>query len=180
VRSLQVACPACFALYHVHFEGDDPRVHYCRECGAELQEISDIHTAHEYVDIGPDERSYEIRLWLDDDLVDRVAPEGWRHVTTAWEAIRALDTERVVELSLDHDIGDDEAHGRGIDVVEWICEQQETRARWLWPRDGISLHTTNPAGRDQMARAIRRYAGRPDRVRETVESGQLRFRFELP
>src|SRR5437899_2197965 len=54
----------------------------------------------------------EVRLWLDDDLVDRAAPPGWTHVTTAHEAIDLLDTERVVELSLDHDLGDDKLNGR--------------------------------------------------------------------
>ena len=47
----------------------------------------------------------EVRLWLDDDLVNRAAPDGWTHVTTAREAIELLDSERVVELSLDHDLG---------------------------------------------------------------------------
>ena len=32
-----------------------------------------------------------LRVWLDDDLVDRRAPEGWIHVTTAWEAIELLN-----------------------------------------------------------------------------------------
>lgn len=67
--------------------------------------------------------AHEIRLWLDDDLVDRAAPEGWVHVTTAWQAIEALETGRVVELSLDHDLGDDERYGRGTDVVDFIAEQ---------------------------------------------------------
>ena len=122
----------------------------------------------------------EIRLWLDDDLIDRAAPEGWVHVVTAWEAIGMLRTGSVVELSLDYDLGDDERNGRGIDVVDWICEQQETEARWLWPRDGVALHTGNPYGREQMARAIHRYAGKLCRVRETRAGGRPRFRFELP
>ena len=79
-----------------------------------------------------------LRVWLDDDLVDRAAPEGWIHVTTAWDAIDLLKTRRVVELSLDHDLSDDERFGRGVDVVDFIAEQQEVHGRDLWPRDGIS------------------------------------------
>src|SRR5664279_2370966 len=44
-------------------------------------------------------------------------PSGWTHVTTVKQATDLLDTGRVVELSLDHDLGDDERFGRGIEVV---------------------------------------------------------------
>jgi len=73
-------------------------------------------------------------------------PEDWTHVVTAWEAIELLDTGRVVELSLDHDLGDDERHGTGSTVVDWIAEQRGVHGRDLWPRDGITLHTANPSG----------------------------------
>ena len=45
-----------------------------------------------------------LRVWLDDDLEDRRAPEGWVHLISAREAAWALLTGRVVELSLDHDL----------------------------------------------------------------------------
>lgn len=61
-----------------------------------------------------------------------------------------------------------------------LIEQQELYARDLWPRDGISLHTANPHGRDTMARTIHRYAGKLYRVRESRAGGQPRFRFEAP
>lgn len=112
-----------------------------------------------------------IRLWLDDDLVDRAAPDGWTHVTTAHAAIDLLDHGDVIELSLDHDLGDDEGYGRGIDVVDYLAEQQEVHGRLLWPRDGIRLHTANPEGRDQMARSILRYAIEHLDVRETLTPG---------
>ncbi len=55
-----------------------------------------------------------------DDVEDRAGPEGWIHVTTARDAIRLLETGRVVELLLDHDLGDDEGAGRGIDVIDFL------------------------------------------------------------
>lgn len=126
-----------------------------------------------------DLRLPELRVWLDDDLVYRVAPEGWTHVTTAWEAMRLLSTGLVVELSLDHDLGDDEINGRGIDIVNWLAEQQEIEGRLLWPRDGITLHTANPWGRDTMRKAIHRDAGRRLRVVESrTRGGQPMFHFE--
>ncbi len=127
---------------------------------------------------GPEPRG-ELRVWLDDDLEDRAAPEGWIHVTTAREAISLLDTERVVELSLDHDLGDDERFGRGTDVVDYLAEQQEIHDRLLWPRDGIRIHSGNPYGRDAMRRTIRRYAARDLRVHESLSpGGHPVFRFE--
>ena len=122
----------------------------------------------------------DLRVWLDDDFEDRAAPEGWVHVDTVAEAIALLDCGRVVELSLDHDLGDDEGRGRGPEVLDWLAEQQEAHGRVLWPRDGIALHTANPEGRDAMARTIRRYASRVCRVRESRAGGQPRFEFDPP
>ena len=124
----------------------------------------------------PDE---ELRVWLDDDLVDRKPPAGWVHATTAWETIELLGAGRVVELSLDHDLGDDERFGRGIDVIDFVAEQQEIHGRPLWPRDGIHLHTANPVGRETMARSIRNYCERGDiSFEETSPGGQPFFRFQ--
>jgi hypothetical protein len=119
-----------------------------------------------------------LRVWLDDLLDDRAAPEGWVHVTTAAAAIALLDTGRVTELSLDHDLGDDEVAGRGIDVVDHIAEQQVVAGKDVWPRSGITIHSANAAGRDQMARAIERYAGEIYRVRRTMtQTGKPQFEF---
>ncbi len=121
----------------------------------------------------------ELRVWLDDLLDDRAAPRGWVQVTTAPAAIALLESRRVVELSLDHDLGEDELAGKGIHVVDHIAERQVVDGQDLWPRDGITLHTANAAGRDQMARAIERYAGQLHTVhRRPTANGQPRFEFE--
>jgi hypothetical protein len=121
----------------------------------------------------------ELRVWLDDLLDDRAAPEGWIQVTTAPAAIALLQTGRVVELSLDHDLGDDDVAGKGVHVVDHLAEQQVIEGRDLWPRDGITLHSANPAGVAQMARAIERYAGELHHVRRTsTSSGKPKFEFE--
>jgi hypothetical protein len=121
----------------------------------------------------------ELRVWLDDLLDDRAAPDGWVQVTTAPAAIALLETDRVVELSLDHDLGDDDLAGKGVHVVDCIAEQQVTAGRDLWPRDGITIHSANPAGRDQMARTIERYATELHAVHRSVTaSGKPHFSFE--
>lgn len=89
------------------------------------------------------------------------------------------ESGNVVELSLDHDLGDDELMGRGVDVVDFLAEQQVVHRRLLWPRDGITLHTANPSGRDAMRRTINRYASQVLEVTETLSpGGHARFRFE--
>jgi hypothetical protein len=120
----------------------------------------------------------ELRVWLDDLLDDRAAPTGWVHVTTAPAAIALIDRGAVVELSLDHDLGNDEVAGKGVHVVDHIAEQQVVAGRDLWPRDGITIHSANAAGRDQMARAIERYASELHVVRRTLSAtGKPRFTF---
>lgn len=120
-----------------------------------------------------------LRVWLDDDLVDRAAPPGWTHVVTASEAIELLKTGSVIELSLDHDLGDDLECGTGNTVLAWIADQHGACGRDCWPREGITLHTANPVGRERMARAIRHEAGRFLRVIESrTAGGKPRFEFE--
>jgi hypothetical protein len=83
----------------------------------------------------------------------------------------------VVELSLDHDLSDDQRFGKGRQVIDFIEEQQEIHSRSLWPSDGISVHTSNAAGREQMADTIRRRASKHLDVMETRPGGQPRFQF---
>ena len=99
-----------------------------------------------------------LRVWLDDDPVDRQAPSGWRQVFTAQQAIDLLDTGQVRALSLDHDLGDDEHHGTGYDVVLWLAEQREAHGRDLWPGD-VRIHSANFSASPRMAGVIRRYSG---------------------
>lgn len=50
-----------------------------------------------------------MKVYLDDE---RAAPDGWTRVYWPEEAIELLKTGAVHEISLDHDLGDDE-HGTG-------------------------------------------------------------------
>lgn len=124
----------------------------------------------------PDEG--DLRVWLDDDLETRAAPEGWIHLISAREVCFLLLSGRIVELSLDHDLSDDQRFGTGRQVIDFIEEQQEAQGRLLWPRDGIVLHTANAKGRDVMAKVIRDRAGRDLVVDEDrTPAGKPRFRF---
>ena len=58
----------------------------------------------------------DMKVYLDDE---RETPEGWVRVYWPHEAIELLKTGKVEEISLDHDLGDDEK-GTGYDVVTWV------------------------------------------------------------
>ncbi|MFZ3003425.1 MAG: cyclic-phosphate processing receiver domain-containing protein, partial [Undibacterium umbellatum] len=66
----------------------------------------------------PDPASLALRVFLDDE---RATPEGWVRVYWPNEAIDLLETNAVAEISLDHDLGNDQ-RGTGHDVVLWIEE----------------------------------------------------------
>jgi hypothetical protein len=89
-----------------------------------------------------------IRIWLDDV---RDAPDGWTRAYTAHEAIALLEAGGVVEISLDHDLGDDERHGTGYTVACWI---EERVAIGGFEPPTIRIHSANAVGRQRMQRAI--------------------------
>lgn len=129
----------------------------------------------------------ELRVWLDDDPVDREAPEGWVHVRSAREACFLLLSGRVVELSLDNDLNnscvhpedneeeiekktrqaDENLFGSGFQVLDFLEEQHFTCDNPLWPRDGIAIHAANSNARERMERTIET-VGRQDGITYVV------------
>ncbi len=89
-----------------------------------------------------------MRVYLDDE---RVTPEGWTRTYWPDEVIALLKTGQVRELSLDHDLGDDE-RGTGYDVVLWI-EEAVALEGFIPPT--ISVHSANSSARDKMLSGIR-------------------------
>ena len=89
-----------------------------------------------------------MKVYLDDE---RVAPEGWRQVRWPDEVIELLKSGNVTDLSLDHDLGDDE-RGTGYHVVLWLEEAVVTRG-FKPPR--VTVHSANPSARVKMEAGIR-------------------------
>lgn len=89
-----------------------------------------------------------MKLYLDDE---RSPPEGWRLVRWPDEVIGLLQSGEVTELSLDHDLGDDE-RGTGYDVILWLEEAVATRG-FVPPR--IKVHSANNSARGKMEAGIR-------------------------
>ena len=94
-----------------------------------------------------------MKVYLDDE---RKTPEGW--VRTYWpdEVIRLLQTENVEEISLDHDLGDDD-RGTGYDVILWIEEAVFTQG-FVAPK--IRVHSANSSAREKMEHGIASIASR--------------------
>jgi hypothetical protein len=88
-----------------------------------------------------------MKVYLDDE---RATPEGWTRVYWPDEAIRLLETAAVEELSLDHDLGNDE-RGTGYDVILWIEEAVALRS-FRPPK--IYVHSANASARAKMAAGV--------------------------
>lgn len=98
-----------------------------------------------------------IRLWVDDI---RKEPEGWVRAKTVTEAIRILDTQDIVEVSLDHDISH-YVEVNGLARPYPCGETFEPVARfisWRWALQPdlpkITLHTANSVGAGKMAEIL--------------------------
>ncbi|MGR5254302.1 cyclic-phosphate processing receiver domain-containing protein [Vibrio astriarenae] len=94
-----------------------------------------------------DDGRMTMKVYLDDE---RQTPEGWWRVYWPEEAIALLKQGNVSEISLDHDLGDDE-HGTGYDVVLWIEEEVATRG---FHPPKIYVHSANTSARQKMERGI--------------------------
>ena len=88
-----------------------------------------------------------MRVYLDDE---RSTPVGWVRVYWPDEAIALLEAGLVSEISLDHDLGDDE-RGTGYDVVLWIEEAVALRG-FVPPR--MHVHSANSSAREKMLAGI--------------------------
>lgn len=88
-----------------------------------------------------------MKVYLDDE---RNTPRGWVRVYWPDEAIALLASGEVVEISLDHDLGDDE-RGTGYDVILWI--EKAVALRGFRP-PVIHVHSANSSARAKMEAGI--------------------------
>ena len=129
-----------------------------------------------------------MKLWLDD-----VRPP-WRHGCLGWEwaktyeeAVALLQTGKIEQASLDHDLSEALACGYacrcrdcGVNLLETVTTCPECESRnletertgydvvcWLeehpefWPPDGCAVHSMNPVGADRMRVVIARHYAAP-------------------
>jgi len=95
-----------------------------------------------------------MKVFLDDV---RPCPEGWVPAYTASEAIALIENNQVTHLSLDHDLGPEEA-GTGYDVCCWL-ESKVFESPWCSEEPFIppvmTTHSSNPVGVSRMNFAIK-------------------------
>jgi hypothetical protein len=88
-----------------------------------------------------------MRIFLDDE---RPTPQGWVRAYWPQEVIALLEAGGVTEISLDHDLGNDE-RGTGYDVVLWVEEAVAIRG-FVAPKLGV--HSANSSARAKMEQGI--------------------------
>ena len=99
-----------------------------------------------------------MRVFLDDL---RTTPEGWVRAYWPEEVIELILFDEVEEISLDHDLGDDE-HGTGYDVITWLEEAIHTGGLQYFKVPKIYVHSANSSARDKMLAGI-------DSIERTLE-----------
>lgn len=104
-----------------------------------------VHKVSFYLS-NPERKSPMLKVWLDDV---RPAPRGWVWCKEVSRLKPWLQSDIVLELSLDHDLGLDQPSG--YDLVKWMAYYK------LWPRNKPTVHTANPRGREDMEKTIERY-----------------------
>lgn len=79
--------------------------------------------------------------------------DEWTWVKTSPEAIAVLDEDDVLEVSLDHDLGEEGDVGTGYDVV--LCIEERVALDPDYEPPIIHVHTSNVGARDRMEAAVR-------------------------
>lgn len=90
-----------------------------------------------------------VKLWVDD--VRQIPDDYHIWCKNARQTIAFLITNTIVEISLDHDLGDDD-QGTGYDIACWIEKQayEGTLKKLKW-----NIHSANPIGRGRITQALR-------------------------
>jgi hypothetical protein len=76
----------------------------------------------------------------------------WIWIKTAHEAIALLDSENIVEASLDFDLGDLDEAGDGYLVATWIEERVANDDDYVPPV--LHVHSSNVGGRQRLEAAV--------------------------
>lgn len=81
-----------------------------------------------------------MKLWVDDE---RPAPEGWVAVKSSAAAVEKLETENVVEMSLDYSLGNWDS---GDEVLYWLRDNKDRIPETIY------AHSSSASGRGLLER----------------------------
>lgn len=88
-----------------------------------------------------------MKVYLDDE---RQTPTGWVRTYTSQETIELLRTGRVIELSLDHDLGS--TKDNGYEVILWI--EEHVHHYGFEPPVNIVIHSANSSAAQKMVAGV--------------------------
>jgi hypothetical protein len=88
-----------------------------------------------------------MKVYLDDI---RIPTSDWVRARWPIDVIKLLKTGLVTEISLDHDLGNDN-RGTGYDVLLWI-EEAVANTSFIPPK--ITIHTSNTSAYQKMEAAV--------------------------
>jgi len=89
-----------------------------------------------------------MKIWLDD--IREPPDDGWLWATTV-RVVKMLKLEAMEEISLDHDLGENQP--TGYDLIKWL-EQKVITEGYSSPK--IRVHSANPVGRKNIEAAVKR------------------------
>ena len=92
-----------------------------------------------------------MKLYVDDI---RACPEGWIPARTVTEAIRALATMPIDEVSLDHDIVSDCDHRPSRPLAMETFEPVARYIAMMSKPPSVRIHTANPPAGERMAEIL--------------------------
>ncbi len=107
-----------------------------------------------------------MKIYIDDE---RSTPGGWVRVYWPDEAIKLLKSGDATEISLDHDLGDDD-RGTGYDVLLWV-EGQVTLHGFVPPL--MKVHSANVSARTKMI--IITYRQNCEKTIRDLQHHQIRY-----
>lgn len=94
------------------------------------------------------------KLYVDD--VRMVPDDTWDLAVSYDQAIKLLESNQYLTISLDHDLGDinTDRERTGYDVLMWLTER---RMNDMPVPCTVLIHTANPVARDRMVGVLERY-----------------------
>lgn len=147
MKELEVILQQNIAADETRLENNEALL--CIETNEEIKRI--IFDAEFEVQIRTrsDENWKPLKIYLDDK---RSTPDGY--IRTFWpsQVATLIEEFEIEEISLDHDLGDDDI-GTGNDVVLYIEEKVYFNRQWIVP--SLKTHTDNSSAREKMQRGIK-------------------------
>lgn len=147
MKKLEVMLQENIAADETRLENNEALV--CVEVNEKIKDIIFFAQFEIEIKTRGNENWKPLKVYLDDK---RNTPDGYFRVFWPSQMAQILEEFEVEEVSLDHDLGDDDI-GTGYDVVCYIEEKVYFNRDYVVPV--MKTHTDNSSARDKMQRGIK-------------------------